>query len=136
MSEPSTAIATTTIVARPNDANVGSPVRNIPAIAAITVSPEISTERPDVAAAASSAARSLRPGRTLLPFALQVEHRVVDADGEADEQDERGRLVGDREQVTGKCEQAERREDGGQPEQQRDARGDERAERDQRGSSA
>ena len=61
VSRPSTAIATTTIVARANDENVGSPVRNIPAIAAITVSPEISTERPDVAAAASSAARSLRP---------------------------------------------------------------------------
>ena len=61
MSEPSIAIATTRIVAKPNEANVASPVRNIPAIATITVSPEMSTERPDVAAAASSAARSLRP---------------------------------------------------------------------------
>ena len=61
VSEPSTAIATTTIVARPNDAKVGSPIRNIPDMATITVSPEMSTERPDVAAAASSAARSLRP---------------------------------------------------------------------------
>ena len=49
------------IVATPNEANVASPVRNMPAIAAITVRPEISTERPEVAAAASSAARSLRP---------------------------------------------------------------------------
>ena len=61
VSEPSTATATTRIVARPSDANVESPVRNMPAIATMTVKPEISTERPDVAAAASSAARSLRP---------------------------------------------------------------------------
>jgi hypothetical protein len=55
------AIATTIIVAYPKDANVASPVRNNPAIATITVSPEMRTERPEVAAAASSAARSLRP---------------------------------------------------------------------------
>ena len=55
------AIATTRIVATPNDAKVVSPVRNMPAIAAITVMPETSTERPEVAAAASIAARSLRP---------------------------------------------------------------------------
>ena len=61
VSEPITAIATTAIVATPNDANVESPVRNMPAIATITVRPEMSTERPDVAAAASSAACSLRP---------------------------------------------------------------------------
>ena len=45
----------------PSEANVESPVRNMPAMATITVRPEISTERPDVAAAASSAACSLRP---------------------------------------------------------------------------
>ena len=45
----------------PNDWNVLSPVKNIPAIAAITVRPEMSTERPDVAAAAWSAAASERP---------------------------------------------------------------------------
>jgi hypothetical protein len=61
VSEPSIAIATTRIVATPNDAKISSPVRNMPAIAVITVRPEMSTERPDVAAAASSAARSLRP---------------------------------------------------------------------------
>ena len=49
------------IVARPNEANVESPVRNKPAIATITVRPEMSTERPAVAAATSSASRSLRP---------------------------------------------------------------------------
>ena len=61
VSEPSTATATTRIVARPSEANVASPVRNMPAIATITVSPEMSTERPEVAAAAASAAWPLRP---------------------------------------------------------------------------
>lgn len=61
VSDPTTAIATTVIVAIANEPNVLSPVKNMPAIATITVSPEISTERPDVAAAASSAACSLRP---------------------------------------------------------------------------
>jgi hypothetical protein len=49
------------IVAIAKELNAWSPVRNIPAIAAMTVSPEMSTARPDVAAAASSAALSLRP---------------------------------------------------------------------------
>ena len=55
------ATATTVIVARPNDANPSSPVRNMPPMAAITVRPEMRTERPEVAAAASIEARSLRP---------------------------------------------------------------------------
>ena len=61
VSEPTIATNTTIIVATENDMNVLSPDRNMPAIAAITVMPEIRTLRPDVAAAASSAARSLRP---------------------------------------------------------------------------
>ena len=65
----------------------------MPAIATITVRPEISTDRPDVAAAASSAARSLRPGGAFLTLALQVEHRVVDADREPDQEHDRGHLV-------------------------------------------
>ena len=61
VSEPSTAIATTRIVAIANELNVLSPVRNMPAIAVMTVRPEISTERPEVAAAASRAALSDLP---------------------------------------------------------------------------
>ncbi len=41
--------------------SVTLPVTNIPAIAIITVSPETSTARPEVAAAMSSASRRLRP---------------------------------------------------------------------------
>ena len=61
VSEPSTAIATTRIVPVANEMNVGAPPKYMPAIAAITVKPDTSTARPEVAAAASSAASSLRP---------------------------------------------------------------------------
>ena len=61
VSEPSTATATTMIVPVAIEANVLLPARYMPAIAAITVKPEIRTERPDVAAAACSAACSFRP---------------------------------------------------------------------------
>ena len=52
VSEPSTATATTMIVATPKPAKVGSPVSRSPAMAIMTVRPEIRTERPEVAAAA------------------------------------------------------------------------------------
>ena len=61
VSEPVTAIATTMIVPVANEMNVAAPPRYMPAIAAMTVMPDTSTARPEVAAAASSAASSLRP---------------------------------------------------------------------------
>ena len=61
VSEPRTATATTRIVASAMPMNVCWPVRNMPAMAAITVSPETSTERPDVAAAMSTASSVDRP---------------------------------------------------------------------------
>ena len=61
MSDPIIAIATTRIVPVANEANVALPVRYMPAIADMTVNPETSTERPDVAAAICSAASGLRP---------------------------------------------------------------------------
>ena len=63
VSEPIIATATTIIVPIANDMNVLSPEKNIPAIAIMTVMPEIRTARPEVAAAASSAADSLLPAR-------------------------------------------------------------------------
>ena len=59
--EANIAIATTRIVPSANAMKVLSPLRNMPAIATITVSPEISTARPDVAAATCSASRGSRP---------------------------------------------------------------------------
>jgi hypothetical protein len=50
VSEPSIATPTTIIVAIENDSKVLSPLNSIPAMAIITVAPEMSTERPDVAA--------------------------------------------------------------------------------------
>jgi hypothetical protein len=52
VSEPSTAIATTTIVPVANEMNVALPVMYMPAMAIITVRPETSTARPEVEAAA------------------------------------------------------------------------------------
>ena len=94
VSEPSIATATTRIVPVANEANVASPAKYMPAIATITVRPEMSTARPDVAAAASSAASLAAPGRALLTLTAQVEQRVVDAHRQADQQDHRAdRLV-------------------------------------------
>ena len=45
----------------PNDEKIALPEKNIPAMAAITVKPEISTARPEVAAATSSASSGERP---------------------------------------------------------------------------
>ncbi len=63
VSEPRTAVATTMIVPIAKPPKVLSPVKNMPAIAVITVRPEMSTERPDVAAAASRAASGDLPAR-------------------------------------------------------------------------
>lgn len=61
VSEPSIATATTANVPVANDVNVAAPARYIPAIEIITVTPETSTARPEVAAAASIAAFPARP---------------------------------------------------------------------------
>ena len=61
VSEPSIATPTTTIVPVAIEAKPLSPVKYMPAMAAITVKPETSTARPDVAAAAASAASGSRP---------------------------------------------------------------------------
>ena len=60
VSEPITATATTIIVATPKGANP-SPAKSKPPIATMTIAPEMRTERPDVAAAISSASSELRP---------------------------------------------------------------------------
>ena len=59
--DPSIAMATTMIEPVASPANSASPAKYRPAMAAITVRPETSTVRPDVAAAAFSAASLLRP---------------------------------------------------------------------------
>ena len=61
MSDANSATATTSIAPTEKDMNVLSPERNMPAIAISTVIPETRTARPEVAAAAASAAPSLRP---------------------------------------------------------------------------
>jgi hypothetical protein len=61
VSEPITVTATTSIVPMPKAEKMGLPANSSPAIAAITVRPEMSTARPDVAAAISSAASAEWP---------------------------------------------------------------------------
>jgi hypothetical protein len=61
VSEPSMATATTSIVPMPKPTNSGLPANSSPAIAVITVMPETSTARPEVAAARSTAASADRP---------------------------------------------------------------------------
>ncbi len=63
VSDPIMATATTIMVPMAYDMNVLSPENSIPAMAMMTVKPEIRTARPDVAAAASIAARSPLPAR-------------------------------------------------------------------------
>ena len=45
----------------PKETKIGLPEKNIPPMAAMTVKPEMSTARPDVAAAMSSATSDERP---------------------------------------------------------------------------
>ena len=61
--EPIIATATTIMEPIAKDMNVPSPEKNMPAMAIMTVMPEIRTARPEVAAAASRAAPSERPAR-------------------------------------------------------------------------
>jgi hypothetical protein len=61
VSDAMTATATTSMVAWPIPEKILLPVRNMPPMASSTVSPEISTERPEVAAAASIASSTGRP---------------------------------------------------------------------------
>ena len=61
VSDPTIATATTMIVPTANEVNTREPAKNIPAIAIITVKPLTRIARPEVAAAARSAASSLAP---------------------------------------------------------------------------
>ena len=63
VSEPSTAVATTRIVPTAKLWNVASYVRNIPAMATITVRPETQIDRPEVCAAMTSARCGSAPCR-------------------------------------------------------------------------
>ena len=102
------ATPTTMIVPMPKDEKIALPEKNMPAIAAMTVKPEISTARPEVAAATSSAAVGRAALVLLLHHPAQVEHRVVDADGQADEhRDDLGDRLMQRGELADRAEQAD-----------------------------
>jgi hypothetical protein len=70
-------------------------------------------------------------GRPLFALALEVEERVVDADGEPDQEDHgRGVLI-HRDEMARQRHEPDRRQHAGEGEQQRDADGDQRAEDEQ-----
>ena len=125
------ATATTIIVPIANDMNVLSPESSMPAIAMITVKPEISTARPDVAAAASSRGPLASPGSPLVTLAAEVEERVVDTDREPDQQDHLVDGSVHRHELAGQRDEPERREHGRQPDQDRNDRRYGRAEHEQ-----
>ena len=70
-------------------------------------------------------------GPALLALAADVEERVVDADGQADEHDHGRQVLGRGRQLADGGDEAHGADDGGDAEQQRQAGGDERAEREQ-----
>ena len=70
------------------------------------------------------------PRGAFLPLALQVEHRVVDAHGEPDQEHHRRGLHRNRQDDARERDEPEGREHGGQSEQERNARRDEGAERE------
>ena len=131
MATPTTRIVPVAIELKPL-----SPVRYMPAIAAMTVKPEIEDGAARRGGGGLERGLGVAPRLALLALAADVEQRVVDADGEADEQDDRHQVVGGRRELADAGDDAHRAEDGGEAEQQRQAGGDERAEGEQQDDAA
>ena len=131
MSEPIIAIATTIIVPIEKDMNTLSPERNMPAIAIRTVKPEIEDGTAGGGCGGLERSGLAASGGTLLAFAPEVEERVVDPDGEPDQQDHLADLLVHREQVARQRDEGGRREHGRDREQQRNRGRDRRAEHEQ-----
>ena len=90
VSEPIIATATTIIVPTEKDMNVLSPERNMPAIAISTVMPGDEHGAARGGGGGLERGASLRPARALVALTPHVEERVVDADGEPDQEDDLG----------------------------------------------
>ena len=132
VSEPTTETRTTAIVPTAIDRKSGSSSRNRPAIEIITASPEKKTARPAVALDDLDRAELRAAVPPLGPEAGDHEQRVVDRDGQPDQDDELARVRADRARpLAVEREDAERRQERGHREDERDDRRDERAERDQ-----
>ena len=131
VTEPMTAIATTTMVASAIEVKTARPVNSSPASATTTVTPETTIARPTVAAAASSAACASLTGAALLALTADVEEGVVDADGEPDQGHQRAAAAAVGRDLGDDAERAHGGGDRGQAEQQRHRRGDDGAERQQ-----
>ena len=108
--------------------NVAAPPKYMPAIAAITVRPEI--EHGTAGGRGRRLQRRLlrAPACALLALTAQVEHRVVHADGQADQQHDRADRLVHRPDLADRADQADRRGHGGDGEQQRHEGREQRAE--------
>ena len=131
VSEPIIATATTIIVPIEKDMNVLSPERNMPAIAIRTVMPEIEDGAAGGGCGGLEGGVLASPGRTLFTFTPEVEERVVDADGEADQQDHFGDRFVDGDELAGQRDQSRGRDDRGDRQEQWDERGNGGAEDEQ-----
>ena len=109
VSEANIATPTTRIVPIANEMKVALPVINRPAIATITVSPEIRIALPEVAGCGRERFLLALARGTFLPFPSQVEQRVVDADRKPDQQDHRSQGFVDREYLARQSDQTDRR---------------------------
>ena len=114
----------------PEGARSPSPAKSMPAMATITVAPGDEHRAARRGRGYLERVLLAPPGGPFLAFALQVEHRVVDPDGEADQEHQRVDGLVARPDLARDSPEAEGGEDGRQGEQQRDAGGDERAEDD------
>ena len=129
--EPSTATATTMIEPTASELNVASPMMNSPAIEQITAAPD---DQDRVARGLGRDLDGVAGGvalGALLTLALEVEQRVVDTDGHADQHDHAGDGGVGVDQVRDRSEDADRGGHAGAGEQHRDAGRDQRTEGEQ-----
>ena len=100
--KPTSRLATTSIVPIPNDTNVASPGQEHSRPSPRSRSgPRRAPPGPRSPRRSAALLLGCVPQRRLLALTAQVEQRVVDADGEPDQQDDRGDVLVDREQLAG-----------------------------------
>src|SRR3954453_7979181 len=116
---------TTIIVAMPNEKYILSPENSIPAIATIARDEHGAARRRG--GSLEGGAMALARG-ALLTLTLDVEERVVDADGQADQQHDRSDVLIHAEPLARDREQADRRHHAGERDDDRHGRRDEGAE--------
>ena len=131
VSEPTTEMKTTEIVPIAIERNSGSSSRNSPAIEIMTARPEKNTARPAVLEATSDGRQLVAPA-PLGAEARDHEQRVVDRDGQPDQDDQLAGVWADRrDELAVQAQDPERRQQRRDRQDERHDRRDGRTERDQ-----